>query len=139
MDNKNIFKILQLNDKIPESIHCMFAPYHAVSASICPKPVFRLYKCVWEEELPDDPALIFSEKEYTVKAHLWLEDLFFRFNNDHPVAFKGHSLSVSDVIEVHKDGDICFFYCDPTGFQQLSPTEFEYSTAKEQKGSKISE
>ena len=33
-----------------------------------------------------------------------LEDIYTRFNVDHPKDFKGHSLSVSDVVVLHQDG-----------------------------------
>ena len=33
-----------------------------------------------------------------------LEDIYTRFNIDHPKDFKGHSLSVSDVVVLHQDG-----------------------------------
>ena len=33
-----------------------------------------------------------------------LDDIFTRFNIDHPKDFKGHSLSVSDVVVLHQDG-----------------------------------
>lgn len=40
--------------------------------------------------------------------HFILEDLFSIFNVNHPEDFKGHSLSVSDVVEL--DGKL--WYCD---------------------------
>ncbi len=33
-----------------------------------------------------------------------LEDIYTRFNVDHPKDFKGHSLSVSDVVVLHQNG-----------------------------------
>ena len=33
-----------------------------------------------------------------------LEDIYTRFNIDHPKDFKGHSLSVSDVVVLHQNG-----------------------------------
>lgn len=41
-----------------------------------------------------------------------LENLYMKFNIDRPEDFKGHSLSVSDIIEL--DGEAC--YCDPAGW-----------------------
>ena len=32
-----------------------------------------------------------------------LEDIYTRFNIDHPKDFKGHSLSVSDVVVLHQN------------------------------------
>ena len=45
-----------------------------------------------------------------------LEYIYARFNFDRPQDFKGHSLSVSDVVEL--DGR--FFYCDSYGFKQIN-------------------
>ena len=35
-----------------------------------------------------------------------LEDIYTRFNLDHPADFKGHSLSVSDIVVLHQNGKI---------------------------------
>ncbi len=48
-----------------------------------------------------------------------LEELWDRFNNDHPADFKGHSLSVSDIIAIKQDGVITYHYCDSFGFVEL--------------------
>ena len=45
-----------------------------------------------------------------------LEDLYQKFNIDHPADFKGHSLSVSDVVEL--DGK--FYYCDNVGWLDIT-------------------
>lgn len=45
--------------------------------------------------------------------HVVLEDLFTKFNIDRPEDFKGHSMSVSDLIRL-EDGRI--FYVDSVGF-----------------------
>ena len=49
-----------------------------------------------------------------------LEDIYERFNIDHPDDFTGHSLSVSDVVVLHQDGDSKAYYVDSVGFQELS-------------------
>ena len=48
-----------------------------------------------------------------------LEDLYRTFNVDHPADFKGHSLSVSDVVVLHQNGQDTAHYCDSVGFQQV--------------------
>ena len=48
-----------------------------------------------------------------------LESIYTRFNIDHPVDFKGHSLSVSDVVVLHQDGKDTAHYCDRFGFSQV--------------------
>ena len=48
-----------------------------------------------------------------------LEDIYTRFNIDHPKDFKGHSLSVSDVVVLHQDGQDAAHYVDSAGFRQV--------------------
>ncbi len=48
-----------------------------------------------------------------------LEDIFSRFNIEHPVDFTGHSLSVSDIIVVHDKGEIVAYYVDDIGFKRV--------------------
>ena len=48
-----------------------------------------------------------------------LEDIYRTFNVDHPADFKGHSLSVSDVVVLHLNGQYTAHYCDSVGFQQV--------------------
>lgn len=55
-----------------------------------------------------------------------LEDVFCTFNFSRPVGFKGHSLSVSDVVEVIQSSETepGFYFCDSIGFQKV---EFDTS------------
>lgn len=48
-----------------------------------------------------------------------LEDIYTRFNIDHPEDFKGHSLSVSDVVVLHEKGSDIAYYVDSIGFKEL--------------------
>ena len=64
-----------------------------------------------------------------------LEDIYTRFNIDHPKDFKGHSLSVSDVVVLHQNGQDTAHYVDSFGYKnvpeflqeqkQLTPDELE--------------
>jgi antirestriction protein ArdC len=47
-----------------------------------------------------------------------LKDIFTRFNIDHPKDFKGHSLSVSDVVVLHQNGQDTAHYVDSIGYRQ---------------------
>ena len=59
----------------------------------------------------------------------FLEDIYTRFNIDHPKDFKGHSLSVSDVVVLHQNGQDTAHYVDSSGYRQvpefLQPPEKE--------------
>ena len=48
-----------------------------------------------------------------------LDSIYERFNLQHPADFRGHSLSVSDVIVLHQSGQDQAFYVDSFGFEQV--------------------
>ena len=48
-----------------------------------------------------------------------LEDIYTCFNIDHPKDFKGHSLSVSDVVVLHQDGQDAANFVDSVGFREV--------------------
>lgn len=48
-----------------------------------------------------------------------LESLFSRFNMERPQNFRGHSLSISDVIALKLDGHVTCYYTDSFGFEKL--------------------
>ena len=58
-----------------------------------------------------------------------LEDIYTRFNIDHPKDFRGHSLSISDVVVLHQNGQDTAHYVDSSGYRQvpefLQPPEKE--------------
>jgi len=67
----------------------------------------------------------FNFKDYTLTyegeievedVNKTLEDLFTKFNIKRPQDFKGHSLSVSDIVEL--DGK--FYYCDNVGWTEIT-------------------
>jgi len=67
-----------------------------------------------------------------------LEALYKKFNIDHPEDFKGHSLSVSDIVVLHEDGKNSAHYVDSFGFTGLPDFMRELEGAKEQPASKVS-
>ncbi len=48
-----------------------------------------------------------------------LEAIYAIFNAKHPVGFTGHSLSMSDVVELYDDYDSDFYYVDRYGFEKI--------------------
>jgi hypothetical protein len=48
------------------------------------------------------------------------EVIFYMFNVRRPSDFTGHSLSVSDIIELNQNGSKQFYYCDICGFSRLN-------------------
>ena len=48
-----------------------------------------------------------------------LEDVFFKFNVEKPIDFTGHSLSVSDVVEILDGENKEAYFCDSFGFKKI--------------------
>ncbi len=48
-----------------------------------------------------------------------LDMIYQRFNVDHPADFKGHSLSVSDIVALKQNGVVSCYYVDSIGFREL--------------------
>ncbi len=48
-----------------------------------------------------------------------LESIYTKFNIDHPSDFKGHSLSISDVVELYDESSSEFHYVDQFGFKAM--------------------
>lgn len=49
-----------------------------------------------------------------------LEDLYTQFNLYHPEGFRGHSMSVSDLVILNQGGETTAFFCDSIGFTDVS-------------------
>ena len=65
-----------------------------------------------------------------------LEDLYIQFNGPKmPEDFTGHSLSVSDIVVVHKDGEDHAYYVDRFGYEEvpefLAPMQAQEKDAQE--------
>ena len=63
-----------------------------------------------------------------------LEDIFTRFNIDRPEDFKGHSLSVSDVVVLHQNGENTCHFVDSFGYKEVP--EFIQEIAQERQTDK---
>lgn len=48
-----------------------------------------------------------------------LEFIYTKFNLNHPHGFTGHSLSISDVVELYDDSGSDFYYVDRFGFKKI--------------------
>ena len=66
---------------------------------------FAQYESVWKGTM--------AEKGQSIEAQL--EIIYEKFNCNHPKDFKGHSLSVSDVVAV----DHQLYYCKDIGFEKM--------------------
>ncbi len=70
-----------------------------------------------------------------------LGGIWEKFNIDHPKDFKGHSLSISDVVVLHQNGQDAAHYVDSIGYQQvpefLQPPQKELTPEDFKTGEKI--
>lgn len=72
---------------------------------------------------PPDPAnyeAIYTREVYpdSDRSRI-LENFYYIFNEERPVDFTGHSLSVSDIVALKLDGKVSYHYCDSVGFKEL--------------------
>ena len=116
--DKDTFSIYQLKNS-DETRDLRFEPYDRLQATgnVVDKANYEL---VYSAELTPGTSL---------------EDIYTRFNIDHPKDFKGHSLSLSDVVVLHQNGQDAAHYVDSFGYKnvpeflqeqkQLTPDELE--------------
>ena len=100
------FLIYQL--KLDESTHgIMFEPFSRMVER--GKPIdYANYDAVYTGALPERGDV--DQK---------LEQLFEQFNIAHPSDFRGHSLSISDVVAIKQGNDVSCYYVDNIGFKPL--------------------
>ena len=100
--NRDSFTIYQLKDG-DETRDFRFEPYDRLQAA----------------GLAVDPANYEAVYTAPLSPDMSLEDIYTRFNIDHPKDFTGHSLSVSDVVVLHQSGQDAAHYVDSFGFRQV--------------------
>ena len=100
--DKDTFSIYQLKRE-DETRDLRFEPYDRLQAT--GHAVDRAnYELIYTAPLAPDTSL---------------EDIYTRFNLDHPADFKGHSLSVSDIVVLHQNGKDTAHYVDSIGYQEV--------------------
>ena len=72
-----------------------------------------------------------------LKEGMSLDDIFTKFNIDHPADFTGHSLSVSDVVVLHQDGENTSHYVDSVGYREIPEFTKEMEVAAEIAGEEV--
>ena len=84
-----------------------------------------------------------SRENYTLvytgelKEGMSLEDIYTQFNIDHPADFTGHSLSVSDVVVLHQDGENTSHYVDSLGYREIPGFTKEMEVSAEITGKEV--
>ena len=72
-----------------------------------------------------------------LKEGMSIDDIFTKFNIDHPADFTGHSLSVSDVVVLHQDGENTSHYVDSLGYREIPEFTKEMEVAAEIMGEEV--
>ena len=99
---ENTFSIYQLKENVPVEYH------------------FRPLNELQEKGLAVEASHYESVYTATLTPGTSLEDIYDTFNYNHPADFKGHSLSVSDVVVLHQNGRDTAHYVDSFGFSDLT-------------------
>ena len=100
------YAVLQLK-RIDETDEFRFMPYWHIQ-KLENQPTIDHYEVVYNGPI-----------EQSAGAAEQLEALYTRFNIDHPDDFRGHSMSVSDIVALKVVGEVSFHYVDSVGFQKL--------------------
>ena len=69
------------------------------------EPAFDNYEAVYSGTFSSDGS-----------TETRLDDLYMKFNAEHPQDFTGHSLSVSDIVVLRQNGAVSSYYVDSVGF-----------------------
>ncbi len=73
-----------------------------------------------------------------LKDGMGLEDIYTKFNIDRPDDFTGHSLSVSDVVVLVKDGETTAHFVDSFGFKEVPEFALQREEARKSRTSVLS-
>ena len=101
------YAILQLKESVDKRLH--FLGFRQLADVLEMVPNIENYAVVYLKELPEDFEL---QKED-------LEKIYYIFNMEHPEDFKGHSLSVGDIVAFKFNGKTEYHYVDSFGFVSL--------------------
>lgn len=99
--HKDTLEIWQLRRDIDDRHDLAFAPLNEIGGTgkIRKSNYEKLYSCAYYGET--------------------LDDIYERFNINRPLNFRGHSLSVSDIIIITKKGKTTIYYVDSFGFAEV--------------------
>ena len=102
-DSYTILQLRRTEDTVMERFESLDALHRQGK-----EPEFDHYDVVYTGNLPP----------FTNQS-VMLEQLYEKFNLDHPDDFTGHSLSVSDIVALKTDSVVSCHYVDSFGFQEL--------------------
>ena len=103
------YAILQLNHDNEDTRDMRFMSLDFIERMNGEAPQIDSYDVTYADTLhtaSTDPAVI-------------CENLYTKFNIDRPEDFRGHSLSVSDVVALKQQGIVNYYFVDSFGFKEL--------------------
>lgn len=104
------FRIYQLDFEDGKTVPFAFSGIDALHKAGYEQPPAAAYRLVYEGE--QTYPVTYQDTEV-------LEALFQRFNGVLPEEYSGHSLSVSDVVELYDADGRSYFYCDRASFEPV--------------------
>ncbi len=87
----------------------------------------------------DDYELVYEGLVGEFRGNATLEGIFTQFNTNHPEDFRGHSLSVSDVIVISVDDKDTAYYCDSFGFTEMPEFFLEKERTQEKSAPSVAD
>ena len=115
MKNKN----LPTNIPLHQDGRDFFLIYQLCDTTVAERLHFRDYEYFISNHMEitcDLYELIYTGK---LSADTTLEEIYETFNINHPEDFHGHSLSVSDVVVLHRKDEVEAFFVDSIGFKKI--------------------
>lgn len=87
----------------------------------------------------DDYELVYEGIVGEFRGNATIEGIFTQFNTNHPEDFRGHSLSVSDVIVISLDDKDTAYYCDSFGFTEMPEFFLEKERTQEKSAPSVAD
>lgn len=118
VDSDEQDRIVVQNDYQMESAFCLRNSANGYTVGSCDtkqlenKVQHRCYNMVYTAEFPEDCKQLSDVNSV-------LETLYFDFNVYRPEYYYGHSMSVSDVVALKRNGKISCYFTDSFGFEKL--------------------
>ena len=112
------YRVYQLNLESIKTYPFAFRSLETMRKAGYQQPPADSYRLVYDGEL------IRAEGETDDSV---LERIFIRCNDHLPEGYQGHSLSMSDIVELYEGEDRSFFYCDTVGY---TPVQFDAAQAE---------
>lgn len=86
---------------------------------------------------PENYSIVYSGEIAEGVQNKALEELYYKFNMEHPEDFRGHSMSVSDIVILDNGSERAAYFCDSFGFKKLDGEWEVFSETENEDSGKI--